>query len=647
MVTTAVKAIAFSTLLLLSEAIFGQSSQITFTTLRQATVLSAGDKVTGPVASSQPMHIVVALRLNNKAQLRLFLADTGHAQLTPAQFTSQYSPTVTQAQAVANYLTESGFQNVTISPNRLLVSGDGIADVTEAAFQTTLVSVYTHDGRFAYADSSAVHIPTSLQSNVLAVLGLQNVHIFHTFIVSAQDSNASPDTGGGGSEVGHNPTDFPVIYGASSLPAASSIAVGIVSVCEMTTTINDLSEFTSFEGLPAVATRVLNTQSCQQENQKDQAEWDLDSQDIIGMDGAVASLTFSDAASFGFADLTTAYNNAVTDDVAQIINVSLGACELDAWYNGAVSADDQIFLEADAQDQTFSASAGDIGANDCPERTVAPAYPASSPYVVSVGGTELYTSGTTTWATETVWNDIYGATGGTPSTFESQPSWQNGVGQNAGHSTRGVADIALDASPNSGAILWVAGNRNPNVFYGGTSLSSPLFVGMWARIRQSGGSPTGTLLTEPDAFNAEYLGCLGKPEDKYLLSWQNELDGFAAPMIYQISSANYSATFHDITSGNNNGESAAVGWDYPTGFGSMIANQIVNTVAKPVYVAQEQEDNDGFWVQFYSGGRPLTEVSVQPGHNWQFRVQAQNSNLTSPWAYIEVSAPSCGGGGGN
>ncbi|MEM5332221.1 hypothetical protein VSR34_37905, partial [Paraburkholderia sp. JHI2823] len=32
-------------------------------------------------------------------------------------------------------------------------------------------------------------------------------------------------------------------------------------------------------------------------------------------------------------------------------------------------------------------------------------YPASSPYVVAVGGTMLSTTGTMTWAGETVWND--------------------------------------------------------------------------------------------------------------------------------------------------------------------------------------------------------------------------------------------------
>ncbi len=129
---------------LLSGAVLGQSNPSSFTTLRPATVLNTGDTISGPVPTSQPMHIVVALKLNNEPQLQAFIADPGHAELTPAQFMAQYSPTIAQAQAVADYLTQSGCQNVTISANRLLVSADCTAAVTEAAFQTNLVSVRTH-----------------------------------------------------------------------------------------------------------------------------------------------------------------------------------------------------------------------------------------------------------------------------------------------------------------------------------------------------------------------------------------------------------------------------------------------------------------------------------------------------------------------
>ncbi|HVC37277.1 MAG TPA: S53 family peptidase [Gammaproteobacteria bacterium] len=627
---------------LLSGAVFGQSNSSSFITLRPATVLNTGDTISGPLPTSQPMHIVVALKLNNEPQLQAFIADPGHAELTPAQFTAQYSPTIAQAQAVADYLTQSGCQNVTISANRLLVSADCTAAVTEAAFQTKLVSVRTHSGRSAYANSSAISLPTSLQPTVVAVLGLQNVYIYHSFLAETKAGNTIvPYTSGGGSEVFHDPLDFPIIYNVSGEPTAAYTPVGVIAVCKLTQTLTDLSSFTTTEGLPTVTTRVINPQGCNQPNPQDQIEWDMDSQVIAAMGGAVQSMSFFDAASFNDSDLTTDYNSAVTDDVAKIINVSLGICENTAQSDGSAAADDQIFMEAQADDQTFSVAAGDYGADEC-VGVVSDSYPASSPYVTSVGGTELYTTGTTTWANETVWNDTYGATGGSPSTFEPQPSWQNGVGQNSGHNTRGVADIAFDASPNSGVYhIWIAGARDTNTGYGGTSLSSPIFVGMWARIRQTRGSSSGTLLTEPTGFGAEYVGCVNGL-DHYRLSWGNEIDGLAAPMLYAVANTNYAATFHDVTSGNNNGENAATGWDYPTGFGSLIANQFVDTVATPTYVV-EQRTGAGSWVQIYSGGLSSTTAKVAGGYVWEFRVQGQNGSLIGPWAYVYVSAPSCGG----
>jgi subtilase family serine protease len=153
--------------------------------------------------------------------------------------------------------------------------------------------------------------------------------------------------------------------------------------------------------------------------------------------------------------------------------VSIGGCETGTETNGAATGDD-VFQEADAEGMTFSISTGDSGADECGNGGTTPSWPADSEYVVAVGGTDLYTSGSTTWANETAWSDG----GGSPSTFEPMPSWQQGVGKNAGHSTRGLPDVAFDGDPNSGAIIIVHGSTEQ---VGGTSLSSPLFVGVWAR----------------------------------------------------------------------------------------------------------------------------------------------------------------------
>ena len=512
-------------------------------TSQHATTLHSGDMAAGPLAFSQPMQIVVSLKLRNQSQLDSFLAKaqqpgtpTAQRTMSQEQFAAQFSPTQAQAQAVANYLTQAGFKNVAIAPNRLLVTADATADSVRAAFNTTFESVHTHDGRNAFHNTSDVMIPASLQDTVLSVVGLDTVHLSHTFARYA-NTNAV-HTAVTGTAVGHNPTNFATIYGGTGVPTASTIPVGIIVEGSMTKVLSDLKSFASTNGLPAVTTQVVGSGGS---DTSGDVEWDLDSQDIVGISGGVQKIVFYDTTSLTDANLTADYNAAVSANAVKVINVSLGECETDAKQAGTTTAEDQIFSQAVAQGQTFSVSSGDSGADECGTGGVVPSWPASSQYVVAAGGTELYTSGATTWGSETVWNNLSeseGATGGSPSTFEPMPSWQAGVGQNAGHTTRGVPDIAFDASPDSGALIIVDGQANQQV--GGTSLASPLFVGSWARMLAAKGS---TL-------------------------------GFAAPLLYKLPAS----TFHDVTSGNNSGETAAAGWDYTTGFGSLIMSQEVANI---------------------------------------------------------------------
>ncbi|WP_336078023.1 hypothetical protein, partial [Klebsiella pneumoniae] len=76
--------------------------------------------------------------------------------------------------------------------------------------------------------------------------------------------------------------------------------------------------------------------------------------------GAVGKLAFymADLNAPGNTGLTKAFNKAVTDNTAKIINVSLGWCENDASADGTLDAEEAIFTTAAAQGQTFSVSSG-------------------------------------------------------------------------------------------------------------------------------------------------------------------------------------------------------------------------------------------------------------------------------------------------
>ncbi len=499
------------------------ASSNAFVALNQhATVLRQGDVVSGPLATSQPIHVEVALKLRNPAQLHTFLATARTStlsmvqhQMSSEQFVANYSPTADQANQVAAWLSSVGFTNVKIAPNRLMVSADGRADTAQAAFKTSFAKVRTKEGRMAFMNNSDVQIPATLQDSVLSVIGLQTVHQAHTFAKPVQAAYTTQAV------TGHNPTEFSSIYGGNGVATAAGVPVGIVTQGKITQTITDLNTFTSQNGLATVTTQTVNTNGTSTDT-SGLGEWSLDSQDVVGMAGGqVGSLIFYNIPTLSNADLTADFNTIVTANATKIINVSLGECETSAKSDGSAAAQDQIFQQAVAQGQTFSISTGDSGADECKNGGVTPSWPAASQYVVAVGGTTLDAS-TTTWNGATVWVSA----GGSSSTFEPQPSWQNGV---APGTTRGLPDIAYDADPNSGSKIIVNGATQQ---YGGTSLSAPLFAGTWARIIAIKGSSV----------------------------------GFAAPLLYKLPGA----AFHDITSGNNGGYTASVGYDLASGRGELI-----------------------------------------------------------------------------
>lgn len=475
------------------------------------------------LAPDEALDIAIALKLRNRDKLDEIvktLIEPGDPStkhwLSKAQIQINFAPSAASARAVADYLTRAGFTHVVIEPNRLLITATGTAAVVRKAFNTELAHV-ERDGHAGIANTKDVQVPAALGDIVLSVLGLQTVEQMHTMIVPAASVQLT------GSVHGLNPTLFPVAYNAMNLPPASTIAVGIITEGVMTQTITDLHTFESQNGLPTINPTVVNAFTGITSDTSGTAEWDLDSQTIQAMAGGqVAQMVFYTAKSFSDANITKAINKAVGDNVVHVINVSLGICESYAQADGSMAADDQLFQTAIAQGQTFSVSTGDSGSKECGTATGA-SYPASSPYVIAVGGTTLYTDATGHYGGETVWS----GTGGSPSLVEPQPRWQNGI---VPGTHRGVPDIAFDADPYSGAIIVVNGSNSQ---YGGTSLASPLFVGSWARIQSA----------------------------------NNATLGFPASWIYSHG-AQATPAFYDVVSGSNGDYSAAAGWDYTTGYGS-------------------------------------------------------------------------------
>jgi subtilase family serine protease len=500
-----------------------------------------GAAASGAVADTEPVSITVALKLRNKDLLDNYVKElfrpgspSYHQWMTSEQSTAYFSPTQEQAAAVAAYLTSMGFSNVQVAPNRLLVTADGTVGAARAAFHTGF-GRFAKQGRSGIANTDAIQLPASLGGQVQAVLGLQTLDQLHTYSratpAKLQGNGADKGVSSDGT-VYYFPKEFATIYHAGSTPAGTSTAVAVIAEGTLTPTLNDLRQFESDYGVTPVPTSVVTVGRASSDN-SGEGEWALDAQAIVGISGGVKSLTFYAANSMSNSNLLQAINRAVSDDTAKVIDMSWGGCESEVGTGWADSA----FETAVTHGQTFSASSGDNGAYACNASengsygtTLGVSYPASSPYVIAVGGTTVTTDSGSNYLSEASWP----YSGGGVSQSESKPSWQS----NVSGSRRELPDLAFDADWDKSAIAYYVNSGTSAAGYyanGGTSLASPLFVGAWARLESSHG---------------------------------NQL-GFAPKAIYAYAgNAAASLPLQDVASGNNGHYSALAGWDEATGWGS-------------------------------------------------------------------------------
>jgi len=211
-----------------------------------------------------------------------------------------------------------------------------------------------------------------------------------------------------------------------------------------------------------------------------------------------------------------------------IVSISYGSGEYAG--NQDIINTNNLFQTATTNGVNICVASGDFGGVS---------WPATSPYVVSVGGTTLtcpnyiYDSSTT----EVVWNQGNGQiTGGGYSSLFTKPSYQSGIPG----TMRAIPDISLMA--NSKIIISYSGAANAPqnlLITGGTSASAPLV--------------------------AAFLACI-KPKV------------FINPILYTADSR----CFHDITSGNNItggvGYYAGVGYDLCSGWGTIVGNYLASVI---------------------------------------------------------------------
>jgi len=221
-----------------------------------------------------------------------------------------------------------------------------------------------------------------------------------------------------------------------------------------------------------------------------------------------------------YRDMDAIMNRVVDKHLADIVSNSYGYGG-EALPIGTIKPSLDTQIQAAAEGISLFFSSGDNGdeTNGVAGASPSPDWPASSPWVTAVGGTSAGVSEGNSrvfelgWETEkstldkadTKWNAptwLYGSGGGTSRLF-AQPSYQAGVVPTAisqtygGKAMRAVPDVAALGDPNTGMLVgetqtFPDGSQKYDEYrLGGTSLSSPLYAGMFALAEQQAGHEFG------------------------------------------------------------------------------------------------------------------------------------------------------------
>jgi pseudomonalisin len=257
--------------------------------------------------------------------------------------------------------------------------------------------------------------------------------------------------------------------------------------------------------------------------------------------------------------------------------------------------------EAVGLGRTMFNSAGDLGANGCASNAntalngVTPSgsqinnYPSSSTYVTTVGGTVLYWNGSgdtgatpATRAFEYAWP----YSGGGTSLQIAAPSWQTGAFETQSTSSPGVTypcttNWEAPTSPNFTTypqgtfcrglpdVSAQSGDIISNGYFAGagTSLSSPLWLGMWTRIQAASSNPGRVGFATP-AIYKNNADCTRYENDFF------DIGGVTNPSGCLPSALNPNPNTSTVASCDSNPgpflaySCSKPGWDYASGWGT-------------------------------------------------------------------------------
>ncbi|WP_326566571.1 S53 family peptidase [Amycolatopsis rhabdoformis] len=489
----------------------------------------------GDVDAGQQISAALSLKLHNQQALQQFLADVQnpaspqyHRFLTPEQFNTAFGPTQADVTKAVSFLKQNGARGIQVSGNGQAITFTGSAAQLESTFRTRLGNYTdTTNGRHFFANDAAPSLPASVSSVVQAVVGLDNHAVKEHSATTAAPKVVKAVT----------PSILKTAYSTSGLSATGTgVSVGFVEFDGYRK--SDITSYDSKYGLSggSVTTVPVSGANYDSSPGDGEVEVDLDIEVVHALASKVSSFVY-EAPNSNAGELAM-YQKIASDKRVSVVSISWGSCEAAEGSSAANSVNNAI-ATGTAEGISYFAAAGDDGTTDCARQTgsrsQAVDFPASSPNVTGVGGTQLTVTSSNGYSSEKAWNDgaSAGAGGGGISTLFTAPSWQS----HQSTTKRKVPDVAGDAASGS-AYTIVSGGTSGNVW--GTSGAAPLWAAFAALQNQVHGGALGNL----------------------------------NPTFYSVGNgSSYSTGFHDVTTGNNTfngttGFTAGTGYDQVTGWGS-------------------------------------------------------------------------------
>ncbi len=354
----------------------------------------------------------------------------------------------------------------------------------EQAFQVSIHRYIDKDGEAYFGRVGMINVPEPISEFISAVLGLDSRPQANSLSQIANHSLPYYK-----SVKGYLPTDVAQAYG---FPKNSNGAGQCIAIVELGGGYldSDLDEYFKQQDLKAPEVSWVGVDGAVNSPTIGNS-YDKEVAMNIQVAGSIANgakivVYFAPNTEKGFLN---AVSTAIYDrtNKPSIISISWGAPEKN-WTQQSLGAFNELFKIAAVLGISICAATGNKGVvNGINDGKYHVDFPASSPYVLSCGGTRLIMKNKVL-ITELPWfvSKNQGSGGGI-SDFFSTPDYQANFNLPPSKnpikfSGRGVPDVAANADPTTGYRIVVHG---VNTVIGGTSSVAPLFAGLIARVNEN------------------------------------------------------------------------------------------------------------------------------------------------------------------